>query len=154
MPASQDSTKSQILTLAAVTYGTVILTAVVALWVYFHFWGKTVKESDLTDHTGSIAVGTLWVPVFPGALLEGQTSDTSGGVTRSTFRLRSSSVAHEMLEFYKARLKTSPYRFTNAGETPQGGTVFATAHQGKATVFVTVRATDSGSHAEITAVER
>lgn len=147
-------TKSSILKLAAVTYGLVILTTAIAVFVYYRVWGGPPKEDDLFDRTGSVAVGSLWVPVYPGALLEGQTADKNGESTRTTFRMNMSAKPHDVVEFYKTRMKASPFHYTNAGENETGGTVFATARAGKATIFVTVKAASGGAHTEITTVEK
>src|SRR4051794_29971492 len=73
--------------LAAVTYAIVILVTIVAVFVYKKYWpNANAGEIALEQKSASITVGSVWMPVYPGAIHQDATASTQGDVTQGDLR--------------------------------------------------------------------
>lgn len=138
------------------TYGLVVAVTILAVVAYYFVArGKNPVEVKDDDKFGSVLVGSVWVPVYPGALLVSHTSSESGGMMRDTYRLKTKDPAEKLLSFYRAKLKSGRFWLNHAARTPNGGTLQASARGGKVQIFTTVTALpDGGAEGLITSIEK
>jgi hypothetical protein len=140
--------------LAGVTYGAVILVAIVSIVAYYYLAPKRTESQQLTDAERSMAVGSVWMPVYPGAMVQGTASEKHESVTESTLSFATKDQADRVLSFYQAALKKGVFRFDTVTKHDGGGTVRSVVHAGKTTVLVTIRTTGEGSRGEIKTIDR
>jgi hypothetical protein len=134
------------------------VTAVATLAVvsyYFVWHGTNASEPGQADKAGSIEVGSLWVPLYPGALLLDHTSSNEGDVVRSTYKLKTRDSADSLVSFYQAKLKGGRFWWNTTTRSDQGRMVVALARGRRATrIFVAVSSTPEGAEGSITTVEK
>jgi hypothetical protein len=139
---------------ASVTYGAVIAVAIVSILAYYYLAPRRTESQQLTDAERSMAVGSVWIPVYPGATLEGTASEKRESATESTLNFESKDQPDRVLSFYQAALKKGVFRFNTVTKHDGGGTIRSMAHEGKTTVQVTIRAAGQGSRGEIQTIDR
>jgi hypothetical protein len=152
-PAQKTRKPPNLWALASVTYGAVIAVTILSVLVYYYIVPKRV-ESQLTDATRSMAVGSVWIAVYPGATIEGTASEKRDSGTESALNFESKDQPDRVLSFYQAALKKGVFRFDTVTKNDGGGTVRSMAHAGKTTVVVTIRPTAEGSRGEIRTVDK
>jgi len=140
--------------LAGVTYGAVIAVAIVSIVAYYYMAPKRTQSQQLTDAERSMAVGSVWIPVYPGATVEGTESAKHDSVTESTLNFATKDGPDRVLSFYQAALKKGVFRFNTVTKDDGGGTVRSMTHAGKTNVVVTIRTTGDGSRGEIKTVDK
>ena len=140
--------------LASVTYGAVIAVAIISIVAYYYLAPKRTATQQLTDAERSMAVGSVWIPIYPGGTVEGTASTKQESATESTLNFGTKDRADRVLSFYQAALKKGVFRFDTVTKSDSGGTVRSMAHQGKTTVVVTIHATGEGSRGEIRTIDK
>jgi hypothetical protein len=140
--------------LASVTYGAVIAVAIVSVGAYYYLAPKRTVSQQLTDTERSMAVGSVWMPVYPGATVESTASNKRESLTESSLTFESADPADRVLAFYQAALKKGVFRFETVTKIPGGGTVQSIVHQGKTTVMVTIHTSGERSRGEIRTLDR
>jgi hypothetical protein len=140
----------QLWVLAGVSYGSVIVVIILAVWTYLHF--ATVRESA-EGHT-MIAIGSVWLPVYPGALTESTSSTPRDRALESTFRFKSKDSASKVLSFYAPKLRTARFQSYSSRRTDAGGELQANLAGRNAVVLITARPQDGGSEVLITTLDR
>jgi len=140
--------------LASVTYGAVIAVAIISMVAYYYLAPKRTASQQLTDAERSMAVGSVWIPIYPGGTVEGTGSTKQDSGTESTLTFGTKDQPDRVLSFYQAALKKGVFRFDTVTKSDGGGTVRSMAHQGKTTVVVTIRATGEGTRGEIRTIDR
>jgi hypothetical protein len=139
--------------LASVTYGAVIAVTVLSVLAYYYVAPKRT-ESQSGDAARSLAVGSVWIPVYPGATVEGTVSEKRGSGTESTLNFETRDQADRVLSFYEDKLKKGVFRFDTVKKHADGGTVRSVLHGGKTTVVVTIHATGESTRGEIVTIDR
>jgi hypothetical protein len=153
-PSASSRKPPNIWALASVTYGAVIAVTIVSIVAYLYLAPKRTESQQLTDAERSVAVGSVWIPVYPGATVEGTTYGKRENVTESTLNFETKDQSDRVLAFYQAALKKGVFRFNTVTKTDAGGTVRSVVHAGKTTVVVTIRTTAEGSGGEIKTVDK
>ena len=153
-PSAPTRKPANIWVLAGVTYGAVIAVAIVSILAYYYLAPKRTKSQQLTDAERSMAVGSVWIPVYPGAMVESATSQKRESGTESSLNFATRDQADRVLSFYQAALKKGVFRFDTVTKKEGGGTVRSVVHAGKTTVVVTIRTTSGGSRGEIRTVDK
>lgn len=152
MPETPEATPlhklPQIWKLAGATYGLVIAATILTVVAYKHYWpDANAQELELEARSARISVGDVWMPVYPGAVLQTMTSSTHDGVTDGEVRFTSTDSPAKLIAFYRSRLRGQfkvEYK-----KTPTGGTMDAVATHGKSTATLIFRASGSGCDAEV-----
>jgi hypothetical protein len=139
---------------ASVTYGAVIAFAIVSVVAYYYLAPKRTVSQQLTDAERSMAVGSVWMPVYPGATIQGTASTKRDNVTESTLKFESADPADRVLSFYQTALKKGVFRFETVTKNAGGGSVQSIVHDGKTTVVVTIQASGERSQGEIRTLDR
>jgi hypothetical protein len=132
----------------AVTYGAVIVLTIASLVAYYS-WSQRG-----TDTAGPIAVGSLWVPIYPGALVVGHSSSGNDEVTETTLRFKTQDSADKLLSFYQAKLKDGRFRQSSFAKNGAGGTIRANLRDGIGQILLTVTSLPEGSEGSITTFEK
>jgi len=140
--------------LAGITYGAVIAVAIISIVAYRYLAPERPVSRQLTDAERSMAVGSVWIPIYPGGTVEGTSSTKQDRATESTLNFGTKDQPQHVLSFYEAALKKGVFRFDTVARSEGGGTVRSMAHQGKTTVVVTVHGTAEGSRGEIRTIDR
>ena len=140
--------------LAGVTYGAVIAVAIVSILAYYYLAPKRTESQQLTDAERSVAVGSVWMPVYPGATVESTNYTKRDNLTESTLNFATKDHADQVLSFYQAALKKGVFRFNTVTRKDGGGTVRSVVHEGKTTVVVTIHKSGEGSGGEIKTTDR
>jgi len=140
--------------LASLTYGAVIAVTIISILAYYYVAPKRTKSQQLTDAERSMAVGSVWIPIYPGGTVENTASSKQDSTTESTLTFGTKDHTDRVLSFYQAALRKGVFRFDTVTKSDGGGTVRSMAHQGKTTVVVTIRATGEGSRGEIRTIDR
>jgi hypothetical protein len=139
--------------LAGITYGAVIVVTLLSILAYYYVALPKNTESQLFDATRSMAVGSIWIAVYPGATITDTTSAQHEGTTESTLTFATKDPPESVLSFYAAAMKKGVFRFSTVRKTPDGGTVQSTVHEGKTTVIVTVVASGGSTGGEIRTID-
>jgi hypothetical protein len=139
--------------LASVTYGAVIVVTILSILAYYYLVPKRT-DPLFGDSVRSMAVGSVWIPVYPGAMVERTASAKQDSATESTLNFGTKERADRVLSFYQAALKKGVFRFETVTKNADGGTVQSIVHQGKTTVVVKIHATGEGSQGEIRTIDR
>jgi hypothetical protein len=139
--------------LASLTYGAVILVTVLSIVAYYYM-APHRTESQPGDAARSVALGSVWIPVYPGAVMEGTASTKQENGTESTLNFASKDPADRVLSFYQTALKKGVFRFDTVTRNAGGGTVRSIVHEGKTTVLVTIQSTSEGSRGAIRTVDK
>jgi hypothetical protein len=139
--------------LASVTYGVVIVVTLLSILAYYYVVPKRT-DPLFGDAVRSMAVGSVWIPVYPGAMLEGTASAKQDRATESTLTFETKDQGDRVLSFYQAVLKKGAFRFETVTKSAGGGTVRSMAHEGKTTVVVTIHAAGEGSEGEVRTIDR
>ena len=140
--------------IASVTYGVVILVTVLSIVAYYYASPK-FSGSQTDDTTRAVTVGSVWMPVYPGASIASTASEHRDGATESTLNFESRDRADRVLSFYQAAMKKGVFRFeTVKKDTEGGGTVRSIVHDGKTTVVVTIHAAGNSTQGEIRTVDK
>jgi hypothetical protein len=135
--------------LAAVAYGLVIVFTVGAVVVYKHYWpGADRTERELEQKSASITVGSVWIPVYPGAMHHDATSSTTGDVTEGDLRFASADPPPKLIAFYRAQLQRAKFNVMFAA-TDGGGKIHAITNRGKTMATLTIVAAGGGSEVQI-----
>jgi hypothetical protein len=137
--------------LASLTYGAVILVTVLSIAAYYFV---VPKRGQAPDETRTVAVGSVWIPVYPGSTMEGTVSAKHGNETRSTLNFETRDQADRVLSYYQTALKKGVFHFDTVTKDAGGGTVRSVLHQGKTTVVVTVQTAGQRSRGEVLTVDR
>lgn len=140
--------------LASVTYGAVIAVTIISMVAYYYLAPKRTTSQQLTDAERSMVVGSVWMPIYPGAAVESTASTKQDRVTSSTLTFGTRDQPDRVLSFYQAALKKGVFRFSTVTKDGGGGTVRSMAHNGKTTVAVTIRVTADGSRGEIRTIDK
>ena len=147
---SEASLKKSIWTLAGVTYGLVMLTGIFSIVLYYRSsLGNSIDKQD-----AQVAVGSVYVPLYPEAIAQDVNSSDYEDFTRSNFQFRSKDSPEQLAAFYRTRLKSGLYRLTSFSRNEEVAMVGATAHSGKTRVMVTIHTAGSGSLCDITTVDK
>src|ERR1700730_4753556 len=88
--------------LAGVTYGAVIAVAIISILAYYYLAPKRTESQQLTDAERSMAVGSVWIPIYPGGTVEGTASTKQDKATESTLNFETKDQADRVLSFYEA----------------------------------------------------
>jgi hypothetical protein len=141
--------------LIGVTYGVCAALTIGAAVAYFR-WSTVGNEpvAGEMDKAGPIAIGSLWLPPYPGAKVVGHATSRNGDATETTLNLKSSDPADRMVMFYEGKLKGGRFRLNSFKKDPLGGDIDASLRNGKAQIRVMVRSVAGGSEASITALEK
>ena len=140
--------------LASVTYGAVIAVAIISILAYYYLAPKRTATQQLTDAERSMEVGSVWIPIYPGGMVESTASAKQDSATESTLTFGTKDQPDRVLSFYRAALKKGVFRFDTVTKSDGGGTVRSMAHEGKTTVVVTIFATGEGARGEIRTIDR
>lgn len=140
--------------LASVTYGAVIAVAIISILAYYYLAPKRTATQQLTDAERSMAVGSVWIPIYPDGTVEGTASTKHDSTTESSLTFGTKDPADRVLSFYRAALKKGVFRFDTVAKSDGAWTVRSMAHQGKTTVVVTIHATSEGTTGEIHTTDR
>ena len=138
---------------ASVTYGAVIAVTLLSILAYYYVAPKRT-DPLFGDAVRAMTVGSVWIPIYPGATLEATASSKQGNETESTVNFGSKDHADQVLSFYQVALKKGVFRFETVTKEAGGGTVRSIVHQGATTVAVTIHAAGEGSHGEIRTIDR
>lgn len=136
------------------TYGAVISVAILSILAYYYLAPKRTASQQLTDAERSMAIGSVWIPIYPGGTVESTASTKQAGTTESTLTFGTKDPAVRVLSFYQAALKKGVFRFDTVTRSDGGGTVRSMAHEGKTTVVVTIRPTPEGCRGEIRTTDK
>jgi hypothetical protein len=139
---------------ASVTYGAVIAVTIISVLAYYYLAPTRTSSEQIFDAERSMAVGSVWIAVYPGAAIESTASANQDGVTQSTLTFGTKDPADRVLSFYQAALKKGVFRFETITKSADGGTVQSIVHDGKTTVVVKIHATGEGTHGEIRTIDR
>ena len=60
---------------ASVTYGAVIAVTIISIVAYYYLAPKRTASQQIFDAERSMAVGSVWMPIYPGASIESTGSD-------------------------------------------------------------------------------
>ena len=152
MPSTK---KPPVWLLIGVTYGVCAALTIAAAVVYFRWSTKgTEPVAGEIDMPGPIAVGSLWLPRYPGAVMVSHTASRHGPLLESTLTLKSPDSSGKMVIFYESKLKSGRFKLNSFTNNPEGGSIDARLRNGKAQVRVDVRPVPDGAEATITALEK
>ena len=155
MPTTSPTRKPpNIWAVASWTYGAVIAVTIISVVAYYYLAPKRTATQQIFEAERSMAVGSIWIAVYPGATIEATGSTKRENTTESTLSFVTKDPADRVVSFYGAALKKGVFRFSTVTNTSGGGTVKAMAHDGKTTVFVTIQTTSEGSKGEVRAIDR
>ena len=131
--------------LAGVTYALVIVVTILSVVAYHRFYpGADASEIEMQQKSARIMVGSVWVPVYPDAMLHDMTSSTQGDLTEGDLHFNSPDVSSKVLSFYRLRFRKAGFEVRLAGNTEQ-----AVSRKGKSTVIVAVNPTVGGSEVHV-----
>jgi hypothetical protein len=131
--------------LALVTYGLVIITGFLAVIAYRRIYPEAgAAEVDRELKYATVMVGLVWMPVFPGGIVQDSTSTTTGGFVEGSMKFTSTDRPSKVLTFYHARLTKVGYRLKFSGDI-----IEATSRDGKSSVTVALARTTDGSDVQI-----
>ena len=68
---------------ASVTYGAVIVVTIISIVAYYYLAPKRTRSEQIFEAERSMAVGSVWIAVYPGATIEGTASANQDGATRA-----------------------------------------------------------------------
>jgi hypothetical protein len=139
---------------AGVTYGAVIAVTIISIVAYLYLAPKRTSSEQIFDAERSMAVGSVWIAVYPGATIESTASAKQDGSTQSTLTFGTKDPAERVMSFYQAALKKGVFRFETVTKTAGGGTIQSIVHQGKTTVVVKIHSTGEGTQGEIRTIDR
>lgn len=126
------------------------LVILLAIWTYVHFWTVPERPEDST----LISIGSVWLPVYPGAITEATMSTGRDHATESTFRFRSKDPASKVLSFYAPKLRTAHFQSYQSHRNASGGMLQASAAGRDTKIVITARPSDGGSEVQITTIDR
>ncbi len=139
----------QIWVLAAVSYGLVIVFTILTVWAYRHYWPNSeADQRALEDKSASITVGSVWIPVYPGALHRDMTSSTRDGVTVGDLMFSSDDPPAKLIAFYRERFGKASLNVTFT-KTETGGIVQAVGNRARTIATVTIGAAGTGSTVQV-----
>jgi hypothetical protein len=141
--------------LAGVTYGLVIATTLIAVggYVYLRARMPNARQAEI-EFPSTIAVGSAYVPLYPGSSIDSTDSAAREDSVETTSHFHAAAPANTIMTFYQMRLARGIYRLDRAKRGDGGGTVQASAHEGKTTVTVKVEPATNGSTGVITTLDR
>ena len=130
--------------LAAVTYGLVALTALLAVAAYFYF-RSSIRPGEQADPNPQrrMMVGAVWVPVYPNATYFDPEQQQEKAVTTGAVKFRTPDDAATVIAFHEDALRKGSL------VTRDGNTVRAVRSGGRETVLVTVERTAENTTGEI-----
>jgi hypothetical protein len=132
--------------LAAVTYGLVIVVTILSVMAYHRFWpGANATELELQKMSARIMVGSVWVPVYPDAMLHDMTSSTHGDLTEGVLLFNSPDAPSKVQMFYRLKFKKAGFDVTFSDDKIQ-----AVSRKGKSTATVIVSPAEAGSEIQVT----
>ena len=135
--------------LAAVTYAIVIVVTILAVFVYKKYWpNASANEIALEQKSARITVGSVWMPVYPGALHQDATASTKGDVTEGDLFFTSNDPPQKVLAFYRAHLQRARFNVLFR-RSDDGGRIQAFGNKGKSVATLTASATPQGSQMQI-----
>jgi hypothetical protein len=133
--------------LVAATYGAVAITTLIALLWYRHVTSGTSQEAP----PGNIAVGTVWVTMYPRATVHETSSATHADVTEGTMKFATADPPGKVLAFYRTTLHKSGFLFQANSDAR---TVRAIGRAGKVEIIVSADPHGEGSEAQIATIDR
>ncbi|HEY2845180.1 MAG TPA: hypothetical protein VGJ09_16070 [Bryobacteraceae bacterium] len=149
---SQPRKPPNIWALAGVTYGIVIAVTLLSILTYYLV---VPKHAQTADTTRAVTVGSVWIPVYPGATIASTNSSKQEKTTDSTLNFESTDPADRVMSFYETALKKGIFRFETVQKNVQGGgTIRSMVHKGKTAVAVTIQSASSGSRGEIRTLDK
>ena len=135
--------------LAAVSYGLVIVFTILTVVAYRHYWpGADARERELEQRSASITVGSVWMPVYPGAMHHDATSSTTGDVTEGDLSFTSGDPPEKLIAYYRTRLQHARFNVMFTA-TDKGGRIHAITNRGKTLATLTIVAAGGGSEVQI-----
>lgn len=140
----------QLWILAAVSYGSVIVVILLSVWTYLHFFTARERVDDST----SVAIGSVWLPVYPGSVVESANSTAHDHATESVLRFKSKDPAAKILAFYEPKLRTVHFESYLSRRTGDGGMLQAGTLGRNTTVVITAQSSAEGSEGQITTLDR
>jgi hypothetical protein len=154
MPSQPSRKAPNLWAIASVTYGAVILVTILSIVAYYYAAPKFLA-SQSGDSTRMVTVGSVWMPMYPGATITSTASSPRDGGTESTMTFESKDKANDVLSFYQAALKKGIFRFETVQKDAEGGgSVRSIVHQGKTIVVVTIHAAGNGAQGEIKTLDK
>jgi hypothetical protein len=138
---------------AGITYGVVIAVTVLAIIVYYYVAPKQTN-SQSRDDARLVTVGSVWMPMYPGANIASTASGKTDNATESTLNFETKDPADRVLSFYQGELKKGVFRFNTVTPDAHGGTVRSVVHQGKTVVVVTIHAAGQSTQGEIRTIDK
>lgn len=140
----------QLWILAAVSYGSVLVVIALSVWTYLHFF----KVRENAEASTMIAIGSVWLPVYPAAITTRTDSVPRDGATESTFCFQTKDPASKVLSFYAPRLRTAHFRSYSSQRNFAGGVLQALAAGRDTSIMITAKPSNSGSEVQITTIDR
>lgn len=140
----------QLWILAAVSYGAVIVVIALAVWTYLHFF----KVRENAENSTMIAIGSVWLPVYPGAITTRTDSVPRSGALESTFAFTTKDSASKVLSFYAPSLRTAHFRSYSSQRNASGGMLEALVSGRDSTLMISAKPSGSGSNVQITTIDR
>ena len=137
--------------LASWTYGAVIAVTVLSIAAYYLV---VPKRAQAPDEARAVTVGSVWIPLYTGATMEGTASTKRDNVTESTLNFETRDPSDRVLSFYQAALKKGVFRFNTVTKNGGSSTVRSIVHEGKTTVLVTIQTAGDRSRGEIRTTDR
>lgn len=132
--------------LVGVTYGAVAVTTAIALLWYQHVSSGVKTQEPI----GNLSVGTVWVSMYPGALVHRTSTSRRGEITEGTLNFGSNDPPGTVLAFYRTTLHKSGYQLEANSDQR---TVRAIGRAGKVEVVVSAEPNGQGSEAQIATVD-
>ncbi len=135
--------------LGGITYILVLAFAMVSWWAYRHYWPNgDASERALDQKSARITVGSVWIPVYPGAIHHDMTSSTSADVTQGDLTFHSDDAPEKLIAFYRERLRKANLRVTFT-KTDTGGIVQAVGDRARTIATITISAAGAGSTVQV-----
>ena len=157
MPSQPSRKAPNLWAIASVTYGAVILVTILSIVGYYYASPKFL-ESQSGDSARRVTVGSVWMPLYPGATIASTASAPRDAGTESTLNFESKEQANKVLSFYESKLKEAGLKvdsYTAAANGQQtGGTLTGTSESPKREVSVLVSSSGSQTQAIITVQEK
>ncbi|MEP7351925.1 MAG: hypothetical protein ABI824_01705 [Acidobacteriota bacterium] len=149
----QTGRKFNILGVVGITYGLVIFVTVVAVGGYY--WARSkqgaINQGD-ADPTRRIMVGSVWIPLYPGATFTAIKAHTEGSeelgqITQGSVHFTTTAGAGGVLAYYENGLKQSGFLITVSGDA--GGTIQGIKRAGKTSALITIGSSPVGTVGDV-----
>jgi len=131
-----------------VTYGLVAITTIIALGAYYYMISGTKTEPE---RAGNITVGTVWVSMYPGAIVHDTTSSRHGDASEGTLKFGSVDPTAKVLAFYRTSLHKGGFQLEGNSDEH---TLRAIGRAGKVEVTISADPRGEGSESQIATIDR